>query len=83
MLEDTYTVNMIDDNGNESILKVKNKTHFKSLSTAKKHCNDILTLIKKDKNIFNAVDCFVEDMTGAIIYPKAKQKGGVNGLYST
>lgn len=72
MLEHTYTVNLIDDNGKECILSVKNKTHFKSLSTAKKHCNDVLTLIKKGKNIFNAVDCFVENMTGDIIHPKRK-----------
>lgn len=73
MLENTFTVNLLDVDGKESILSVKNKTHFKSLATAKRHCDDVLTLIKKGKNIYNCVDCFVENMTGAIVYPKQRK----------
>lgn len=70
MLEKTYTVTLINSKGQESILSVKGKTHFKSKSTAIRHCDEMLTLIQKGKTIFDCVDSFVEDMTGNIVHPK-------------
>jgi hypothetical protein len=62
-----FSVHLLDANGNGSYLKVKNKTQWKTKAIAKKHCADIMTLINKGKNIFNAVDCWVENEFGEIV----------------
>jgi hypothetical protein len=62
-----YSVCLLDENGRDSYLKVKDRTTWKTLNVAKKHAQDIRTLIQAGKNIFNAVDVWVEDEFGAIV----------------
>jgi len=63
----TYSVHLLDENGNGSYLQFKNRTAWKTKRVAKRHAADIRTLIDKGKNIFNAVDVWVENEFGEII----------------
>jgi hypothetical protein len=61
-----FSVHLLTDDGQGSYLQVKNKTAW-SKPTAIKHAKDVHTLIVKGKNIFNAVEVWVENEYGEIV----------------
>lgn len=62
-----YSIHLINENGKGSFLSVKGRTEWKSLSIAKKHCDDIRAL-KGKGGILNFSIAQVENELGEIVY---------------
>lgn len=57
-----YCVFILSVDGRGSYLSVKGRTEWKTKRIAEKHAADIRAVIEKGRNVFNAVDCRVEEV---------------------
>lgn len=62
-----YSVHLIDSKGLGSYLSVRGRIEWKTLRTARRHANDIRSLIAAGKTVFDVVTVDVEDQFGQIV----------------
>ena len=75
----TYSVVILYDNGTSARLSVRGRTEWKTKRIACGHCNDMVTLIKKGRCFDRAVEAWVENELGEIVYqPMTRGRDNAN-----
>lgn len=67
----SYSIHLIDEKGQGSYLSVRNRTTWKTKRAAKRHLQDVLTLIGKGR--FPAVTADLENEFGELIVTRAQE----------